>query len=219
MPWVYDKDGDTEACDVLRHYTVLKGRLMPYLWAQANKTHQVGVPMMRSMVIAFTNDTACKYLDQQYMLGDNLCIVPVMNEEGKAEFYVPDCGTWTDIQSGEKYEGGRYYTRQCDYFQTPILARPNSIVTYGNFDAEDKMTVLYDYLQDAEAVIYGLEDGKSASAVIYDSESNKLTEIKAVRNGNVIDVTYDASDRSFKITAEGKTVDAAAGSTSVQITL
>ena len=219
VPWVYDKDGDTEACDVLRHYTVLKGRLMPYLWAQANKTHQVGVPMMRSMVIAFTDDTACKYLDQQYMLGDNLCIVPVMNEEGKAEFYVPDCGTWTDIQSGEKYEGGRYYTRQCDYFQTPILARPNSIVTYGNFDAEDKMTVLYDYLQDAEAVIYGLEDGKSASAVIYDSESNKLTEIKAVRNGNVIDVTYDASDRSFKITAEGKTVDAAAGSTSVQITL
>ena len=219
VPWVYDKDGDTEACDVLRHYTVLKGRLMPYLWAQANKTHQVGVPMMRSMVIAFTDDTACKYLDQQYMLGDNLCIVPVMNEEGKAEFYVPDCGTWTDIQSGEKYEGGRYYTRQCDYFQTPILARPNSIVTYGNFDAEDKMTVLYDYLQDAETVIYGLEDGKSASAVIYDSESNKLTQIKAVRNGNVIDVTYDASDRSFKITAEGKTVDAAAGSTSVQITL
>ena len=219
VPWVYDKDGDTEACDVLRHYTVLKGRLMPYLWAQANKTHQAGVPMMRSMVIAFTDDTACKYLDQQYMLGDNLCIVPVMNEEGKAEFYVPDCGTWTDIQSGEKYEGGRYYTRQCDYFQTPILARPNSIVTYGNFDAEDKMTVLYDYLQDAEAVIYGLEDGKSASAVIYDSESNKLTQIKAVRNGNVIDVTYDATDRSFKITAEGKTVDAAAGSTSVQITL
>ena len=47
VPWAYDKDGDTEACDVLRHYTVLKGKMMPYLWAQANKTHQVGVPMMR----------------------------------------------------------------------------------------------------------------------------------------------------------------------------
>ena len=44
--------------------------------------------MMRSMIIAFSDDTACKYLDQQYMLGDNLCIVPVMNEEGIAEFYV-----------------------------------------------------------------------------------------------------------------------------------
>ena len=214
VPWVYDEDGDTEACDVLRHYTVLKGRLMPYLWAQANKTHTEGVPMMRSMIIAFSDDTACKYLDQQYMLGDNLCIVPVMNEEGIAEFYVPDNGTWTDIQSGETYEGGKYYTRKCDYFQTPILARPNSIVTYGNFDAEDKMTVVYDYLQDAEAVVYGLEDGKTAQATIFDSESNKITDITATRNGNVITVSYAATDKSFKVTAEGKT-----GSTSVEITL
>lgn len=219
VPWVYDEDGDTEACDVLRHYTVLKGRLMPYLWAQANKTHTEGVPMMRSMIIAFSDDTACKYLDQQYMLGDNLCIVPVMNEEGIAEFYVPDNGTWTDIQSGETYEGGKYYTRKCDYFQTPILARPNSIVTYGNFDAEDKMTVVYDYLQDAEAVIYGLEDGKTAQAAIFDSESNKITDITATRNGNVITVSYAATDKSFKVTAEGKTVEAKAGSTSVEITL
>ena len=207
VPWVYDEDSDTEACDVLRHYTVLKGRLMPYLWAQANKTHTEGVPMMRSMIIAFSDDTACKYLDQQYMLGDNLCIVPVMNEEGIAEFYVPDNGTWTDIQSGETYEGGKYYTRKCDYFQTPILARPNSIVTYGNFDAEDKMTVVYDYLQDAEAVVYGLEDGKTAQATIFDSESNKITDITATRNGNVITVSYAATDKSFKVTAEGKTVE------------
>lgn len=219
VPWVYDEDGDTEACDVLRHYTVLKGRLMPYLWAQANKTHTEGVPMMRSMIIAFSDDTACKYLDQQYMLGDNLCIVPVMNEEGIAEFYVPDNGTWTDIQSGETYEGGKYYTRKCDYFQTPILARPNSIVTYGNFDAKDKMTVVYDYLQDAEAVVYGLEDGKTAQATIFDSESNKITDITATRNGNVITVSYAATDKSFKVTAEGKTVEAKAGSTSVEITL
>jgi alpha-D-xyloside xylohydrolase len=142
-----------------------------------------------------------------------------MNEAGTAEFYVPDCGTWTDIQSGETYEGGKYYTRTCDYFQTPVLARPNSIVTFGNFDAEDKMTVVYDYLQDAEAVVYALEDGKTAQATIFDSESNKITDITAARKGNVITVSYAATDKSFKVTAEGKTVEAAAGSTSVEITL
>ena len=191
--------------------------MMPYLWAQANKTHNTGVPMMRSMVIAFSKDTPCKYLDTQYMLGDNLCIVPVMNEAGTAEFYVPDNGTWTDVQSGETYEGGKYYTRQCDYFQMPILARPNSIVTYGNFDAEGEMTVVYDYLQDAEAVIYALEDGKTAEAVVYDKDSKVVTEIKASRSGNTITVSYGATDKSFKITAGGKTVTAEAGSTSVEI--
>ena len=211
VPWAYDD----EACDVLRHYVNIKGSLMPYLWAQANKTHITGIPMMRSMIVAFTDETACKYLDQQYMLGDSLCIVPVMNEAGTAEFYLPDCGTWTDIQSGETYEGGRYYTRTCDYFQTPILVRPNSIITFGNF----VMNVVYDYLDNAEAVIYGLEDGKTAETVIYDSESNKITDISATRNGNVITVSYAATDKNFKVTAYGKTAEAKAGTTSLEINL
>ncbi len=211
VPWAYDD----EACDVLRHYVNIKGSLMPYLWAQANKTHITGIPMMRSMIVAFTGETACKYLDQQYMLGDSLCIVPVMNEAGTAEFYLPDCGTWTDIQSGETYEGGRYYSKTCDYFQTPILVRPNSIITFGDFD----MDVVYDYLDNAEAVIYGLEDGKTAETVIYDSESNKITDITATRNGNVITVSYAATDKNFKVTAYGKTAEAKAGTTSVEINI
>ena len=99
------------------------------------------------------------------------------------------------------------------------LRRPNSIVTYGNFDAEDKMTVVYDYLEKADAVIYGLEDDRMATATIYDSESNKLTDIKAERKGNVITVSYDSTDKTFTVTAEGKTVSAQAGTTSVEITL
>ena len=56
VPWAYDKDGDTEACDVLRHYAVLKGKLMPYLWSQAVKTHCQGVPVMRPMIVSFTEN-------------------------------------------------------------------------------------------------------------------------------------------------------------------
>ena len=81
------------------------------------------------------------------------------------------------------------------------------------------MTVVYDYLEKADAVIYGLEDGKSATATIYDSESNKLTDIKAERNANVITVSYDSTDKNFTVTAEGKTVEAKAGTTSVEIAL
>ena len=81
------------------------------------------------------------------------------------------------------------------------------------------MNVLYDYLQDAEAVVYGLEDGKTATATIYDQESNKLTDIAATRYGDKVTVSYTATDKSFKITVAGTTVEAAAGTTSVDITL
>lgn len=215
VPWLYDKDGSTEACDVLRHYTILKASLMPYLWAQANKTHQIGVPMMRAMVVAFTDDPICKYLDRQYMLGDNLCVVPVMNEEGKAEFYLPEGGVWTDIQSGECYEGGKSYTRICDYYQTPVLARPNSMIVYGNYDVKKSESVVYDYLQDAQVVIYGLEDGKCAGTKVYDSESNLLTVIEAKRDGDQITVCYQKTDKRFRITAGEVTVIAEAGTEKV----
>lgn len=199
VPWAYDKDGDTEACDVLRHYAVLKGRLMPYLWSQAVKTHQQGVPMMRPMIVSFTDDTACKYLDTQYMLGDDLCVVPVMNEEGIAEFYVPDCGTWTDIQSGETYEGGRYYTRKCDYFQMPVLARLGSMIVYGRFDGDSQKSVLYDYVEGAEVFIYGLEDGQETETVIYDTNALEVMKIQAVRENNTIKIMLPKTEKNITI--------------------
>ena len=89
VPWNFDE----ESCDVLRHWTKLKGKLMPYLWTQAHKTHATGVPMMRAMVMEYADDPATLSLDRQYMLGDNLLVAPVFNEEGIADFYVPAGGT------------------------------------------------------------------------------------------------------------------------------
>ena len=43
VPWLFDE----ESVDVLRFFTKLKGKLMPYIWSQAIKTSTVGVPMMR----------------------------------------------------------------------------------------------------------------------------------------------------------------------------
>jgi hypothetical protein len=51
--------------------------------------------------------------------------------------------------------------------------------------------------------------------------ANKLTDITATRSGNVIKVSYAAVDKNFKVVIAGAdiTVEAAAGSTSVEINL
>ena len=103
VPWLFDE----ESCDVLRFFTKLKGKLMPYLWAQAIKTHEVGVPVMRAMVIDFADDPTCLTLDRQYMFGDNILVAPILNDEGIAEYYVPE-GKWTDIITGKVLEGGKW---------------------------------------------------------------------------------------------------------------
>ncbi len=210
VPWLYGE----EACDVLRYYTKLKGKLMPYLWAQAIKTHETGIPMMKSMIMAYSNDPVCKYLDQQYMFGDNLMIVPVMNEEGKVSFYVPE-GTWQDINTGEMYEGNKYYTKECNYFEMPVLARSNSIIVYGSFGNN----FVYDYMQEASVTLYNLEEGASALAFVYDSEANKTNEIKAERGGSIIRISYESTDKTFYIKVAGTDIckTAVPGSTMMQI--
>ena len=179
VPWNFDE----ESCDVLRFFTKLKGKLMPYLFAQAVKTHTTGIPMMRPMVMDYTDDIACRYLDQQYMLGDNLLCAPVFREDGVANFYLPE-GKWYDIITGKTYEGGKYHSVTCTFMEMPVLAKPNSIVTFGAFENQFE----YDYLDGADAMICSLEDGKTAEAAIYDTKANLVLTLKASRKGNVISI-------------------------------
>lgn len=207
VPWAYEDDtpeNPENACAVLRFFTKLKGRLMPYLFSQAVKTSSTGVPMMRAMVIDFAEDPACLFLDRQYMLGDNLLCAPVLSEDGVVQYYLPE-GKWTDIITGKTIEGGRYVKKKCSYLEMPVLAKPGSIIVYGDFNNSFE----YDYINNANAVIYNLEDGKSSETEVYDIDANRVMSMKAERNGNEICVTY-TSGRVFKITAEGKVFDAPA---------
>lgn len=212
VPWLFDE----ESCDVLRFFAKLKGKLMPYLFAQANKTHEIGVPVMRAMVIDFADDPACLTLDRQYMLGDNILVAPILNDESRAEYYVP-AGKWTDIITGKVLEGGKWYTHKCSYFEIPALARPNSIITYGNFERD----VVYDYVKDANAVIYELEDGKEAETVVYDSEANRVLELTAKRTGNKIEISLTPAPADFTVSVSNtdKSVQIKAGDTSAVIEL
>ncbi|MGN0597851.1 MAG: alpha-xylosidase [Ruminiclostridium sp.] len=200
VPWNFDE----ESCDVLRHFTKLKGRLMPYLYANAVKTHETGVPMMRAMVVDFSADPATLSLDRQYMLGDNLLVAPVFNEEGICSFYLPNTGAWTDIQTGEVLEGGKWYEKKYDYFGMPLYAKPNSIIAYGDF----KRNFTYDYVEGAKLVVYGLEDGKTAECKICDKDGKLELTVTATRKGDTIKVTSTGTDKKFTVeSAQGLTVE------------
>ena len=196
VPWAYEEDSDDpeNACAVLRFFTRLKGRLMPYLFTQAVKTHETGIPMMRPMILSFPEDPAVSALDRQYLLGDSLLCAPVMKAEGTADVYLP-AGIWTDILTGEQYEGGRFIRRTCSFLEMPILARPDHIIVYGNFDGDSD----YDYVQDADAVIYSLGEGRTASADICNSRGEREVTITAEDRGGTITVRTTPTRKIFTV--------------------
>lgn len=147
VPWNYDE----EACEVLRRFTKLKCRLMPYLYTMAVKAHLTGVPVMRPMHVEFPDDLNCAYLDRQYMLGDSLLVAPVFREDGQQACYLPQ-GTWTHLLTGEQVQGGRWHTAQYDYFSLPLFVRENTLLPMGS--RED--TPDYAYAHEVEYQVYSV---------------------------------------------------------------
>ena len=186
VPWLYDE----EAVDVVRFFTKLKARLMPYLYGMAIETAQTGVPMMRSMVLEFTGDPTCRYLDRQYMLGESLLVAPIFNEQGMAEYYLPS-GTWTNVLTGEERQGGCWVREHHDYQSIPLLARENSIVAFGADDSRPD----YDYGDGAELRIYGLQDGGRARTVVYGMEQQPEIRIRAERNGTEVKIAVQSEQK------------------------
>lgn len=153
VPWLFDE----EAVAVVRFFSELKCRLMPYLYLKAVEAHEEGIPVMRPMVLEFMRDPAVQYLDMQYMLGDELLVAPIFREDGETEYYLPK-GKWTDFFTEEVKEGGRWYHGKYDYMSLPFYVRENTILPIGlRSDRPD-----YDYEKNLE--IFWYEPGENGSA-------------------------------------------------------
>lgn len=211
VPWAYEEDDPADpenACAVLRFFTEWKGRLMPYLWAQANHTHETGIPMMRPMVLDFGDDPACLTLDRQYLLGDSLLCAPVFDESGTAEFYLP-AGEWYDLfadAAAPPVTGSRWLRRRCSYLEMPVYIRQGTVLVLGDFrgDAE------YDYLDRAEVRLCGIKDGSTVSCDLYRAAGGHDCTLTASRQGGQYTLTYPPTPRHFTVCIAGTAVRAEA---------
>ena len=123
VPWAFDD----EASDVLRKFTKLKLSLLPELAIASNEVSDEGTPVMRPMVMEFPEDPSTAYLDQQYMLGDNLIVAPVFSPDGVVRYYVPE-GKWTNYLTGEVVEGPVWKQEKFDHLSLPLLVRPGALL-------------------------------------------------------------------------------------------
>ncbi|MFI5802015.1 alpha-xylosidase [Streptomyces sp. NPDC051561] len=129
VPWEF---GD-EAVDVTRKFTLLKHRLMPYLYGAAAEAHREGVPLMRPMLLEFPQDPTSRALDRQYMLGPDLLVAPVFTEDGDVEFYLPE-GVWTHLLTGAQVQGPCWRRETHGFDSLPLYVREGAVLPFGADD-------------------------------------------------------------------------------------
>ncbi|MHB1318005.1 MAG: alpha-xylosidase [Anaerolineae bacterium] len=187
VPWLYDE----EAVDVLRAFTRLKNRLMPYLYGAAVTAHERGIPVMRAMPVAFPDDRGCDTLDRQYMLGDALLVAPVFSQNKSVDYYLP-LGRWTNLLDGRVVEGGRWVHESHGFMSLPLMVRPGSLIPMGQNEERPD----YNYAPGVTLHLFELADGMSAQATVPAVTGATALTARAERSGDkvIVSVAGDASD-------------------------
>lgn len=208
VPWNFDE----EAVDVLRSFTHLKYRLMPYLFGAAREAHLTGVPVMRPMVVGFPDDPSVTYLDRQYLLGGDLLVAPVFSAAGEVSYYVP-AGRWTHYLTGEVVTGPAWVTETHDFFSAPLLVRPGAVIPVGaRQDRPD-----YDYRDGVTLRLFEPADGRTA--VIVPGPSGADTVFTVLRDGDEIRVGRSGEALPWRVQFGAQTTELAADQDSCTLTL
>lgn len=117
-PWHY---GDV-AVDVYRRYASIRYSLIEYLYAEAHHAVEACSPMMRHLVMDFGDDPTVLNIDDQYMLGRNILVAGVFDNNPVRRLYLPE-GRWLDWHTNEILEGSRWIDYPVPLEIMPIFLR------------------------------------------------------------------------------------------------
>ncbi|KUL33377.1 alpha-xylosidase [Actinoplanes awajinensis] len=208
VPWNFDD----EAVDVLRSFTHLKYRLMPYLYGASREAHLTGLPVMRSMAIGFPGDPAVAYLDRQYLLGGDLLVAPVFSAAGDVQYYVP-AGSWTHYLTGEVVQGPGWVRETHGFDSVPLLVRPGAVIPVGaRQDRPD-----YDYRDGVTLRLFSPAEGRTA--VVVPGPSGADTVFTVVRDGDEVRIGRSGEALRWSVQLGDAVTEVAADQDSCTLTL
>ena len=202
VPWLFDD----EAVDVMRSFTKLKNRLMPYLYGAAVEANERGIPTMRAMCLEFPDDPGCEYLDRQYMLGERLLVAPVFSESGSVTYYVP-AGRWTNLLNGAVVEGPAWREEHHPCSSLPLLVRPNTVLPMGECEAKAD----YDYPRGVTLRAYAIDDGALVKVAVPSQDGRPGSIFELRRKGTQVTLTPHAAAEGWRLLLVGETVESVSG--------
>lgn len=104
-PWLYTAENgrSLRTLDLYRASARLHLRLFPYLWTLAKRLHTDGRALQRPVGLAYPE--LGQHPDDQYLLGDDVLVAPVVDRGVRERAVVFPPGEWIDADTGERIAG------------------------------------------------------------------------------------------------------------------
>lgn len=125
-PWEF---GDM-ALDITRHYAQLRYQLIPYLLAAAHESCGLGLPMMRHLRLEFPDEPCTERLDEQYMLGRDLLVAPILQPDVRVRpVYLPRGRWWLlETETATALHGPAFHDLAAPLDRVPVLVREGAVL-------------------------------------------------------------------------------------------
>jgi alpha-glucosidase len=121
-PWSYD----SQTVSVYEQLVALHMAARPLilkLWRQADHT---GMPITRPLWLAYPNDPEAAQQDQEWLLGPDVLVAPVVSQGATSrQVYFP-AGCWVRPDTGQRYEGPRQDSVSAPLSELPYFFRCGS---------------------------------------------------------------------------------------------
>jgi alpha-glucosidase/alpha-D-xyloside xylohydrolase len=181
---------------ICRKYMNTRSQLMPYLYSATWETHKTGLPLIRSLGLAFPDDEAAWATADAYLFGPSLLVAPVF-EQGATErkVYFP-AGGWYDFWTGARLEGGKSVTVPAALDTLPLFVRAGSIVPTGpvkqyaaEHSAEPVRLTIYPgadgrfQLYDDDGLSFGYEKGMFSAVDLKWDDATRTLHYSAAKEG------------------------------------
>lgn len=128
-PWnAATRTGDSTVLTTSQKFINTRMNLLPYIYSEAKKTSDTGIPLMRAMVVEYPGDTNTYGLTEQYMFGDSLLVAPIVNQgETNKSVYLP-AGEWVDFWWGAMRPGSQTISYYAGVDDMPVFVKAGAIL-------------------------------------------------------------------------------------------
>ncbi len=156
-PWCWGKENEA----IIKKDIEQRYRLLPYLYSSFYQSSQTGMPVSRTLAIAYTQDENVfdvKY-QNQFLFGDSILVAPVESTKFTEEVYLPE-GEWYRLSSGEKFNGGKVIIVNAPLTDLPVFIRAGAIIPMQN--------VIQSTAEKGDGILeINIWDGERANSFVY----------------------------------------------------
>lgn len=160
-PWAFGPRAEK----IAKKSIELRYELLPYIYDLYYISHKEGLPIFRPMIMEYEKDMNLLNMREQFMLGENMIVAPVLYEgERSKTVYLPK-GSWFNYFTMEKLQGGKWYKLPCELDEILVFVKEGEIIpTYNkkfrNVKERPKNILLKVFGENAKGFHYN-DDGHS----------------------------------------------------------